>query len=69
MSESHAIDYRITGGGTVYLVIPQNPDAKENLHKNVSDEAQWLGVGLAVEHGYIVPLMEQLIAEGWAVGQ
>jgi hypothetical protein len=60
-------DYEISGGGTVYLITPLNDEAKQNLVDNVSDEAQWLGNSLAVEHRYIESLVEQLKSEGWTV--
>lgn len=60
-------DYRVEGGGTVYLVRAMNQAALDNLKEGVSDEAQWMGRAVAVEHRYIVPLVEQLRAEGWEV--
>ena len=62
-------DYIVTGrpGDTVFLVTAQNEQARANLEENVSEESQWLGVGLAVEHRYIADLIEQLREEGWTV--
>jgi hypothetical protein len=60
-------DYRISGGGTVYIITPQNTAARENLEAGLSDEAQHFGGGVAVEHRYIGPLVNQLRNEGWVV--
>jgi hypothetical protein len=34
-------DYVVTGGGTVYLITPTNPEAKANLLSGVSSESRW----------------------------
>ena len=60
-------DFRVSGGGTVYLVTPQNEAAAEHLRSNVGDEARWLGKGLAVEHSYIGDLVDGLRQEGFTV--
>jgi hypothetical protein len=60
-------DYEISGGGTVYVLTPLNVTAKENLESGLSDEAQWFGGGVAVEHSYIAGLVEQLREEGWSI--
>ena len=60
-------DYEVSGGGTVYIVTPLNPAAKENLEAGVGDEAQWFAGGVAVEHRFISDLVNQLRAEGWSV--
>ena len=67
MAADTGVDFVVSGGGTVYLVTPQNDAALEHLTENVSDEAQWLGTGLAVEHRFINTLAEQLMANGWVV--
>jgi hypothetical protein len=60
-------DYLVSGGGSVYLIHPQNEQAKENLLAGAPEDAQFLGNALAVEHRYIGPLVEQLREEGWVV--
>ena len=62
-----ASDYRIEGGGSVYLVVPLNDAARKNLEENVGDEALWYAGGLAVEHRYIEDLVATLTDEGWLV--
>jgi hypothetical protein len=60
-------DYEVSGGGTVYIVTPLNPAAKENLEAGVGSDAQWWAGGVAVEHLYIHSLVFQLRNEGWSV--
>lgn len=62
-------DFLISGGGTVYLCIPMNSDAAAHLQMNVSDDAQWVGDSLVVEHRYIVDLILGLQEEGFSVGR
>lgn len=60
-------DYEVSGGGSIFILTPLNAAARENLEAGLGDEAQrWAG-GVAVEHRMILPLVEQLRAEGWRV--
>lgn len=61
------VDYEVSGSGTLYIVTPLNMRARENLKANVSNEAQWFAGGVAVEHRYVIQLVEQLTEEGWVV--
>jgi hypothetical protein len=58
-------DFRIEGGGTVYLFRPLTETAREHLEANVQEDAQWFGDALAVEHRYAGPLAEALTQEGF----
>jgi hypothetical protein len=60
-------DFVVSGGGSIFLFTATNADALEHLRDNVSDEAQWLGDCLAVEHRYAVDLAASLQAEGFTV--
>ncbi len=60
-------DYIVENHGTIFLFLPQNEAAKQNLIDNVEDTAGWLGDALAVEHRYAYDLAEQLLKEGWEV--
>jgi hypothetical protein len=44
-----------------------NSDARENLEAGVGEQAQWFAGGCAVEHRFVVSLVEQLRSEGWSV--
>ncbi len=67
MTSTAQADFEVSGGGTLFLVTPLNADAREHLESNVGDEAQWFAGGLACEHRYIMPLVENLRAEGYVV--
>ena len=60
-------DYSIENHGSVFLVFPQNEDAKENLINNVSNEVPFLGDAMAVEPRFIVDLVEIFNNEGWRI--
>jgi hypothetical protein len=60
-------DYEVSGGGTVFILTPLNAGAKANLEENLAEDAMWFGSGVAVEHRYIMPLVENLRAEGYVV--
>jgi hypothetical protein len=60
-------DFRVENHGTIFLFTATNTDALEHLRNNVSEEAQWLGNSLAVEHRYAVDLAAALQAEGFTV--
>ena len=60
-------DFRVTGGGTIYLVHPLNKHAAKHLKENVQEDAQWMGDALAVEHRYIVDLIIALRQHGYEV--
>jgi len=60
-------DFVVEGGGSVYLFIPTNEAALEHLQGNVSEEALWLGDGLAVEWRYAADLVNALQTDGFTV--
>jgi hypothetical protein len=60
-------DILVQGGGTVYLFRPLNAAAVEHLEENTSEEAQWFGGALVVEHRYAGDLAEALQEEGFSV--
>jgi len=61
-------DIRIENHGSLALFRPLNDEARAHLEENVSEEAQWFGGALAVEHRYVVGLAEALQGEGYEVG-
>lgn len=62
-------DFTVTGGGTIYLVRPENNQAREHLVEHTAEEAQWFGGALAVEHRYITDLVEALRGQGYSVAE
>jgi len=61
------MDYEVRGGGSVFIVVPLNDEATKNLEDKVGEETMWFAGGIAVEHGYIAGLVEQLRNEGRSV--
>jgi len=60
-------DFRISGGGTVYLFRPTTTEAYQHLEAHVGGDAQWVGFSLAVEHRYVEDLAARLRADGFTV--
>jgi hypothetical protein len=67
MTSTATADYEVSGGGSLFIVTPLNESARENLEAGVGEEAQWWAGGVAVEHRFVVSLVEQLRSEGWSV--
>jgi hypothetical protein len=63
-------DFSIEGEGgfcSVYLLRPLTPAAFEWIEEHIPEDAQRFGNAIAVEHRYIGPLAEGIIADGLAV--
>jgi hypothetical protein len=50
-------DARIENHGSIFLIRPFSPDAKEWLHTFVDPESHYLGNALAVESRYIAEIV------------
>lgn len=55
------------GGDTVFLLTPITIQAREWIDENVSEERTNFGDGIAVEHRYIVDLVEGIQRDGLVV--
>jgi len=60
-------DAEVSGGGTIFLVRPLTDAAREWIEENVSNESQWFGQSLAVEHRYVGDLITGMQADGLTV--
>lgn len=47
--EASMADYEVRGGGSVFILVPLNDQATENLEENVGEETMWFAGGIAVE--------------------
>ena len=50
---------------SVYLITPLTKECQEWLKENVSEDAQYLGLSLAVEHRYVEDLIGGLEQQGF----
>jgi hypothetical protein len=60
-------DFSIEGEGrfcTVYLLRPLTPAAFAWVEEHIPEDAQRLGTAIAVEHRYIGPIAEGIVADG-----
>jgi hypothetical protein len=61
-------DVSVSGGGTVYLFVPETEVAHAWLDDYVHLEGwQWLGRAFAVEHRFAGALIEGMVADGLRV--
>lgn len=58
--------FTVEDHGSIVLIRPLTSDVSEWLVENVDPEAQWYGGALACEPRYVEPLVDALVAEGWA---
>jgi len=62
------VDFRVGGGGTIFMIEPRTPQAKKWVQENVPLENwQWLGPRFSVEHRYVVDLIEGIRNDGLTV--
>jgi hypothetical protein len=58
----------VSGGGTVYLFTAETETARAWVDDQVHLEAwQWMGRAFAVEHRYVGPLVQGMLADGLRV--
>jgi len=62
-------DFFIQNEGSIFLVIPQTPEAKAWLaeHTPADEEHQYFGDALAVEHRYILGIVDHIREDGLTV--
>ena len=54
---------------SIYLISPLIPECQNWLKENVSEDAMYLGLSLAVEHWYVKSLVLGLQEHGFKCGQ
>jgi hypothetical protein len=62
------VDVEVENHGTIFLVRPLTETARDWLDENVSDDAQYFGGALVVEHRYIEDLVEGMLGDDLNVG-
>ena len=65
----NSIDALVSGHGSIYLVRPMSDAANAWIDENVQGDAQWFGHSLAVEHRYILDLIDGMQASGLNLAQ
>jgi len=63
-------DFSVEGEGrfcTVYLLRPLTPAAFDWIEEHIPKDAQRLGNAIAVEHRYIGPIAEGIVADGLVI--
>lgn len=58
-------DFTLGGGGSIYILTPNNPAAQEWLKDYViTEETQTWGTGIVVEHRYVGDILNGLVNDG-----
>jgi len=60
-------DFKISGGGTIYLLHPLTRAARDWVDEHLPADAMWFGNAVAVEHRYIGDIVEGAIGDGLVV--
>jgi hypothetical protein len=60
-------DFRVTGGGSVFLLHPVSKAAKAWASEHLPEDAQRFGNAVVVEHRYISDVVHGAMADGLTV--
>jgi len=60
-------DFIVSGGGSVYLLLPCSDAAQAWADEHLPEDAQHLGRAIAVEHRYISDIVAGIQADGLTV--
>ena len=61
------VDVEVRNEGSIFLFCPHSPRGSEWIRDNVSDDAQWWGSMLVVEHRYALDLVQGMLNDGLKV--
>jgi hypothetical protein len=63
------IDFTVSGDGSVYLLNPNTEAARQWVSENLPDVQSWqyMGTAIAIEHRYIVNIVEGIKGDGLVV--
>jgi hypothetical protein len=59
-------DFAVESYGSIFLLQPLTPEAQAWIDEFISEDAQYLGSAVAVEHRYIVDIVDGFKEEGLA---
>jgi hypothetical protein len=60
-------DLLVANHGSIFLLRPVTTAAREWVGEHIPEDAIWFGGAVAVEHRYIVPIVQGAIADGLVV--
>jgi len=61
------MDFEIQNEGSIFLLRPLTPEAQNWIDENISDDAQWFGSAVAVEHRYIFDIIDGIQDAGLTI--
>lgn len=62
-------DFSVRNEGSIFLLTPNTPSAREWITAHIPDDAQILGIAVVVEHRYIADIVAGIQSDGLAVRQ
>lgn len=60
-------DAIVENHGSIFLVRPSSDEAMVWLQTHTSDDAQWFGGALCVEHRYVNDIINGMISDGLSI--
>jgi hypothetical protein len=61
------VDFTVANHGSIFLLTPRTPAAFAWVEAHIPDDAQTLGLSIAIEHRFIVDLVEGILGDGLVV--
>lgn len=62
-----AADFDVENHGSIFILQPLTPAAREWVSEHIADDAQWWAGGVVVEHRYIADIVEGALSDGLVV--
>ena len=60
-------DFTIDGHGSVFILIPHTPEAKDWVAEKISEDRTEFGKGIVIEHRYVLDIATAIREEGFKV--
>ena len=58
MKTKDIVDFTVENHGSIFLLQPLTPAAQTWIDENIPEDAQYLGSAVAVEHRYILDIVD-----------
>jgi hypothetical protein len=62
-------DFTVENHGSIFLLQPHTVTAREWIDENLPEDAQYFGSAVAVEHRYILDIVDGIKGDGLTIGR
>jgi len=62
------MDFTVENHGSIFLLRPNTKAAQAWIDSNIPEDAQYLGNAVAIEHRYIMDIIDGIQADGLSIG-